>query len=153
MVQMKIHIKSNINDPVFTIGVASKMLSVSPETLRMYEREGLLISYRTRTGRRMYSHEDLDWILCIRNQIKHKKLNLAGIKRLLSLLPCWEINPCDSNKHYECNAFLINDKVCWQLDNTPCRSKKLDCYKCPVYRMAPKIHNLKMELDISLRKS
>ncbi len=145
------HILSNTRDPVFTIGVVSKIINISPETLRLYEREGLLIAYRTKTCRRMYSQDDIEWIACIRHQIKDKRLNISGVRHLIALLPCWEINRCGSKKHAECRAFLQSDKVCWQLDKKPCQLNKTDCYTCPVYRMAPKIENLKTEFNISFK--
>lgn len=146
------HVLSNPRDPVFTIGVVSKILNISPETLRLYEKEGLVIAYRTKTRRRMYSQEDIDWIACIRYQIKCKRLNISGIRHLIALLPCWEINRCKSDHHTDCIVYLESSKICWQLDKKPCRLNKTDCYTCPVYRMAPKIENLKAELNISLKK-
>ena len=41
--------------PVISIGTAAKMVNLSPSALRKYEREGLLIFYRTNTGRRLLS--------------------------------------------------------------------------------------------------
>ncbi|MBC8344858.1 MAG: MerR family transcriptional regulator [Candidatus Marinimicrobia bacterium] len=140
-------------DPIMTIGVASKILHISPGTLRMYEKEGILITFRTRTGRRMYSQDDLDWIISIRKLITEHKMNIAGIRRLLAILPCWDLCECSEDEHENCSAYLRNDKVCWQMSDTPCRKKNIDCYSCPVYRMAPRIDNLKLDLDISLRKS
>lgn len=146
------HIISNSRDPVFTIGVVSKIINISPETLRLYERKGLLIAYRTKTSRRMYSQDDIDWIACIRHQIKDKRLNISGIRHLIALLPCWEINKCKLDDHTDCMAYSKSDKICWQLDKKPCNMKNTDCYNCTVYRMAPKIDNLKTELNISLKK-
>ena len=65
-------------DPILTIGVASEMVKLSPETLRLYERGGLLCPARTLTGRRMYSYNDIEWINCIRNLITERGLNILN---------------------------------------------------------------------------
>lgn len=54
------------NEPIFTIGIAAKRLELSVPTLRMYERAGLLIPFRTETGRRIHSQEDIERVACIK---------------------------------------------------------------------------------------
>lgn len=138
-------------DPVYTIGIAAKKMSVSPETLRLYERAGLLIPYKTRTGRRLYSLKDLEWIACIRRQIKDHKLNLAGIRRLLALIPCWDLKPCTIEERESCAAYEANDQVCWNLEETAERCTDEDCRICPVYQRALGIGHLKEIYNLSMK--
>ena len=53
------------NEPVYTIGVAAMKLGISVHSLRQYENEGLIIPFKTATGRRLYSDLELEKILCI----------------------------------------------------------------------------------------
>lgn len=122
------------NEPVMSIGVVAQKLGISPETLRLYEREGLMITHRTSTGRRLYSQSDLEWVDCFRNQIVRNKLNIAGIRLLLALMPCWDIKSCSLEERRHCSAFMNSAVVCWTLEQTGSQfCNKADCRQCPVY--------------------
>ena len=62
------------NEPIYSIGIAAKKLKISVPALRVYEREGLLLPYRTETGRRIYSHQDIERISAIRKMIRDEEL-------------------------------------------------------------------------------
>ena len=149
---MNMLFKYDPDEPVLAIGLAANKLGVSPETLRLYEREGLVISYRTGTGRRLYSPNDLVWIACIRSQINENKLNIAGIKRLLALIPCWDIKPCSTEDRNDCPAYLANDKVCWEHTDVPAICSFENCRLCHVYKDAENIGNLKESYKVTVRK-
>ena len=121
-------------EPLYTIGVAARKLGVSPETLRFYEHEGLLIVYRTETGRRLYSQRDLDWISCFRERMAENRLNVAGIRLLLALMPCWDLKPCTKEDQQRCQAYLNYKVVCWAVDTPASAACDLDeCRQCHVY--------------------
>ena len=61
----------SIDEPVYSIGIAAKLLGISIPTLRVYEKEGLFIPYKKQSGTRLYSQADLDRIGCIRRTISH----------------------------------------------------------------------------------
>lgn len=71
-------------DAVYIISVAAELVGMHPQTLRVYERRGLLDPYRTPGGTRRYSQEDLDRLLLIQ-QLSSTGVNLEGIKRILVL--------------------------------------------------------------------
>jgi len=141
----------DVYEPVFTIGITAKKVGVSPETLRLYEREGLLVTHRTKTGRRLYSQQDLEWIACIRRQIRENHLNLAAIRRLLALVPCWELKPCGVEDRNDCPAYTTNDQVCWNLKNTLEQCVNDDCRTCQVYLEAVKVGHLKERYELSIK--
>ncbi len=151
MKELNSSINTLSDEPVLSIGIAAKKLGVSPETLRLYEREGLVVSYKTSSGRRLYSDKDLEWIACIRRQITQEKLNFSGIKRLLALIPCWDIAGCEREDHPECPAYKSNHHVCWELEGTPCKKLGKECYTCNVYRASPQIEHLKDSINIAWR--
>lgn len=69
---------------VYVISVAAELAGVHPQTLRIYERKGLVAPARTRGGSRRYSDEDLTRLARIA-ELTEAGLNLAGVKRVLAL--------------------------------------------------------------------
>jgi MerR family transcriptional regulator/heat shock protein HspR len=69
----------------YMIGVVSMRYSVHPQTLRLYEREGLLTPSRTEGKTRLYSDEDLERLEFILNLTRDLGVNLAGVEVVLSL--------------------------------------------------------------------
>lgn len=70
--------------PVFMIGIAAEMAGMHPQTLRMYERRGLVQPGRTKGRTRLYSQADLARLRRIQ-ALGESGLNLAGIERVLDL--------------------------------------------------------------------
>ena len=70
--------------PLFMIGVVCEMFNVHPQTLRMYEKEGLLHPRRV-GGARTYSTEDLDRIRMILNLTKDLGVNRSGVDIILRM--------------------------------------------------------------------
>ena len=70
--------------PLFMIGVVCEMFNVHPQTLRLYEREGLLSPQRV-GGARLYSQEDLERIRMIVNLTKELGVNRAGVDIILRM--------------------------------------------------------------------
>ncbi|MBC8414278.1 MerR family transcriptional regulator [bacterium] len=72
------------SQPMFMIGVVCEMFHIHPQTLRMYERDGLLCPKRV-GGARLYSPEDLDQIRVILNLTKELGVNRAGVDIILRM--------------------------------------------------------------------
>ncbi len=69
---------------VYIISVAAELAGVHPQTLRIYERKGLLEPARTTGGSRRYSQADIDHLRRIQD-LTDEGLNLAGVKKVLAL--------------------------------------------------------------------
>ena len=69
---------------VYIISVAAELAGVHPQTLRIYERKGLVEPARTGGGSRRYSEADIDRLRKIQ-ELTNEGLNLAGVKRVLAL--------------------------------------------------------------------
>ncbi len=69
---------------VFVISVAAELAGMHPQTLRIYERKGLIDPYRTPGGTRRYSQEDIDRLRLI-SELTSQGLNLEGVKQVLEL--------------------------------------------------------------------
>jgi MerR family transcriptional regulator/heat shock protein HspR len=69
---------------VFVISVAAELSGMHPQTLRIYERRGLIEPYRTPGGTRRYSQDDIERLNLIQD-LTSKGLNLEGVKQVLDL--------------------------------------------------------------------
>jgi|GEM_PF-172001 len=88
---------------VYPIGGAAQLVGLSARTLRIYEEEGLIRPARKPvSNQRMYSDQDLIWIRCISELIHGHSLTTVGIRRLLDLIPCWEVKHCPDDVSARC---------------------------------------------------
>jgi MerR family transcriptional regulator, heat shock protein HspR len=71
--------------PVFMIGVASELIGVHPQTLRMYEQKGLLRPRKSLKNTRLYSQEDVELGRYIQRLTQEMGMNLAGVRTILDL--------------------------------------------------------------------
>jgi MerR family transcriptional regulator/heat shock protein HspR len=67
------------------ISVAARLLGMHPQTLRKYERLGLVQPSRTVGSMRVYSRDELDRLKAIKRLVDDAGINLAGVQRLLSI--------------------------------------------------------------------
>ncbi|MEW6067343.1 MAG: MerR family transcriptional regulator [Nitrospirota bacterium] len=70
--------------PVFVISVVAKMLGVHPQTLRLYEKEGLITPKRTKRAR-LYSQEDVDKLAMILRLTRELGVNRSGVEIILRM--------------------------------------------------------------------
>lgn len=73
------------DEPVYLISVVAKVLCIHPQTLRQYEREGLVEPNRTDGRMRLYSQRDIDRIKMILRLTRDLGVNLAGVDVILQL--------------------------------------------------------------------
>jgi MerR family transcriptional regulator, heat shock protein HspR len=74
-----------IDQDLFFISIAARMLGMHPQTLRKYERLGLIQPTRTIGSMRLYSREELERLRMIKRMVDDAGINLAGVQRLLSI--------------------------------------------------------------------
>jgi MerR family transcriptional regulator/heat shock protein HspR len=74
-----------LDHDLYFISVAARMLGMHPQTLRKYERLGLVQPTRTIGSMRLYSHEELERLKLIKRLVDDAGINLAGVHRLLSI--------------------------------------------------------------------
>ena len=73
------------DEPVYLISVVSKILNIHPQTLRQYEREGLIKPSRTEGRMRLYSQRNIDELKLILSLVRDLGVNLAGVEIVLQL--------------------------------------------------------------------
>jgi MerR family transcriptional regulator, heat shock protein HspR len=71
--------------PVYMIGIASELIGVHPQTLRMYEQKGLLRPRKSIKNTRLYSQEDVDLGRYIQRLTQEMGMNLAGVNMVIDL--------------------------------------------------------------------
>ena len=76
--------RSDPNQAIYIISVAAELAGVHPQTLRVYERKGLLQPQRTQGNTRRYSEEDIDRLRKIQ-ELTQEGINLAGVMRIMDL--------------------------------------------------------------------
>jgi len=73
------------DEPVYLISVVAKVLTIHPQTLRQYEREGLISPSRTDGKMRLYSQRDIDRIKMVIRLTRDLGVNLAGVDVVMQL--------------------------------------------------------------------
>lgn len=87
---------------VFVISVAAELSGMHPQTLRIYERKGLIDPFRTPGGTRRYSQDDIERLQLIQ-ELTNEGLNLEGVKRVLALQ--------EENRRLKRKVDRLRDKV------------------------------------------
>jgi MerR family transcriptional regulator/heat shock protein HspR len=129
---MKINTESEKeNRPLYPIGIVAELIGITEQTLRLYEKHGLIKPAR-RNKNRYFSDNDIKWLSCVRDLIHSKKISIEGIKKLLSYAPCWEITECSEETRAKCTAFVNKTRPCWELSRARCGNNKL-CEDCIVF--------------------
>lgn len=100
------------NEPLYMIGVAAKLCEMHPQTLRMYERMGLIKPDRIGKKNRLYSDADIDRLRQIQRLTHDLGVNLAGVEVILSLLEQMD----DMRRHMEEEIDRIREEMERRID-------------------------------------
>lgn len=119
--------------PLYPIGVAAELVGTTDQTLRLYEKHGLVRPAR-RNKNRYYSDNDIKWLRCLRDLIHEKKISIEGVKKLLNYASCWEIMECSEERRKRCSSYIERSKPCWELNRNICnRESGKICEDCVVF--------------------
>ncbi len=140
-IKKEISEKDRMSTPLYPIGIVAELIGTTDQTLRLYEKHGLIKPAR-RNKNRYYSENDIKWLRCLRDLIHNRKISIQGIKKLMEFAPCWEITECSEERRNNCTAFIDKTKPCWELNRLICnRESGKICEDCVVYlskKMRPK---------------
>lgn len=95
----------------YSISVVAKMFDVHQQTIRLYEKEGLLTPHRTEGGTRMFSEEDVDRLEEIINLTHKLGVNIAGVEMILRLQRKIKKMQEDMNKVFEQAQTQLNNET------------------------------------------
>ncbi len=139
------------NQPVYTISTAAELAGISVHTLRMYEKEGLIIPFKKSSNQRLYSDKDIERIQCIRKTINTDKMTIEGIRRMLSLIPCWALMNCFDEAREFCEVYNSHDKPCWMMNRELDCCNGRECIDCEVYQSFSNCQSIKNKLKELLK--
>ena len=104
------------NRPLYPIGIVAELLNLHPQTIRVWERYGVVQPQR-RSSRRFYSDNDLKRLRFIQ-KLSEEGLNKAAVSHYIKLYPCWKHDNCppcvQRSKNNNCG------KPCWKEDGVYC---------------------------------
>jgi len=117
------------NYPVYSIGVVSELLGVHPETIRTWEKSGVVEPPQRRSGKRFYSERDYKRLQFVHKLIQ-EGLTLRALHYYLRLYPCWKTIDCPGCLYN--SSQLGSTKLCWQEEGTYCQvaNNKDPCIDC-----------------------
>ena len=129
--------------PVYTLRVASKLTSTPTHSIRQYIDKGLIVPFKTKTNRHLFSNVDIQRLKCIRKLLDDQRLNVAGINALFSMVPCWLIKHCEKEERENCDGYHSNSYPCWMASNKGPKCLNTNCRTCDVYRLPERCTNIK----------
>ena len=129
--------------PTMSIGEVAVRLNVSVQAVRLYEQRGLILVRKGPGGQRQYSESDVERLTCIREAITGHKISIEGIRRLQSLIPCWETVRCPMPDRLACPAYKKAEAGCWTHEDRDDICRHADCRRCEVYLLSARCDTIK----------
>ena len=130
-------------EPVLTIGTVAAQIGISVQSIRLYEKEGLVLPHKTESGHRMFSMHDLDRLKCIREMLTTGGLNINGARRLMSMVPCWDYKGGLDEDCRNCPVYYEANGPCWTRGDVGPKCQLVNCRDCAVYRLEINCHKMK----------
>ena len=101
--------ENETKNPVLNIGIMANILGIHQRTLRIYDKNQILMPMRTIANRRLYSFADIEKAKLILHLTRNLALNLSGVKIVLGLLEKLKIEPKESLKLL--NAIALEKEI------------------------------------------
>lgn len=136
--------------PVYTLSTASALSGIPVHSIRQYIDRGLIIPFRKSSNRNLFSGVDILRLRFINNLLVAEGLNIAGIRSLLALIPCWAVRKCSDNERQYCMAFQSGSYPCWEASQKGTMCRNTSCRECDVYRIMEHYPDLKSFLKTLL---
>ncbi|HSG67097.1 MAG TPA: MerR family transcriptional regulator [Bacteroidales bacterium] len=130
-------------EPIYTLSIASKLSEIPSHSIRQYIERGLIIPFKTSGNRHLFSEVDILRLKCIKKSLTEDGINIAGIKSMFALIPCWVLKPCRASDRENCEAYHSTNKPCWEASGKSELCMTTDCRTCTVYRFPETCKDLK----------
>ena len=134
--------------PVYTLSTTSALSGIPTHSIRQYIDKGLIIPFKKESSRNLFSEVDILRLKFIHKLINDDGLNIAGIRSLLAIIPCWAIRNCTDEEREQCMAFQSDAYPCWEASEKGTLCKNTNCRECDVYRVVEKYPDIKSFLKI-----
>ncbi len=129
--------------PVYTMSVTSDLSGIPVHSIRQYIDKGLIIPFKKESNRNLFSQLDILRLKYIHKLLTEDGLNIAGIRTLLALIPCWAVRQCSDKERKKCQAFLSVTYPCWEASEKGNLCKNTNCRECEVYGIAENYSDFK----------
>jgi MerR family transcriptional regulator/heat shock protein HspR len=129
--------------PVYTLSTASSLSGIPVHSIRQYIDKGLMIPFKKESSRNLFSMVDILRLKYIHKLLEKDGLNIAGIRSLLALIPCWAIRQCSDEDREKCQAYISETNPCWEASEKGTLCKNTNCRICDVYRSVENYPDLK----------
>lgn len=129
--------------PVYTLSIAAKLSNIPVHSVRQYIDKGLIIPFKKESNRHLFSEVDIIRLKYIQKLLVEEGMNIAGIKNLLAIIPCWAIRKCSEDDRKECQAFTSTSYPCWEASAKGTLCKNTNCKECDVYRVVEDYPDIK----------
>jgi len=129
--------------PVYTLSVTANLSGVPVHSIRQYIDKGLMIPFKKESSRNLFSQVDILRLKYIHKLLEKDGLNIAGIRTLLALIPCWAIRHCSDEEREKCQAYISETNPCWEASEKGTLCKNTNCRECEVYRSVENFPDLK----------
>lgn len=103
--------------PLYMIGVAAQLCNVHPQTLRQYERLGLVVPQRVGAKNRLYSENDIQQVRRIQRLTQEMGVNLAGVEIIIKLLEDMDLMRRDMEDQFRQYAQEAEQRIAEMLAN------------------------------------
>ena len=118
--------------PVYTLSTTSTLSGIPVHSIRQYIDKGLMIPFKKESSRNLFSQVDILRLKFIHKLLNEDGLNIAGIRTLLALIPCWAIRRCSAGERDTCQAFHSDAYPCWEASEKGTLCKKTNCRESDV---------------------
>jgi MerR family transcriptional regulator/heat shock protein HspR len=132
--------------PLYTLVIASQLSGIPAHSIRQYIDKGLLIPYKLESKRHLFSAIDVNRLKHIHKLIHEQGLNFAGIRTMMSMIPCWAIRECSQTDRKDCDAYYSYSFPCWEASRKGRLCKNENCRECQVYNCCSTSEELKSVL-------
>jgi MerR family transcriptional regulator, heat shock protein HspR len=129
--------------PVYTLSTTSSLSGIPVHSIRQYIDKDLIIPFKKDSNRNLFSQVDILRLKYINNLLNEGGLNIAGIRALLALIPCWAIRQCSAMEREICEAFHSDVNPCWKASEKGTLCKNTNCRECDVYRIVENYPDVK----------
>lgn len=133
--------------PLYTLGIASKLSGIPAHSIRQYIDMGLIIPFKQKSNRHLFSRIDIQRLKHIKSLIREKGLNFSGVRALMAMTPCWSMVNCSEDDRNSCGAYSDDFQPCWDASHKAAICKNENCRECKVYRSLDKEAGIKSLLQ------
>ncbi len=139
--------------PVYTLCITSDLSGIPVHSIRQYIDKNLILPFRKKSNRNLFSQVDILRLKFIHRLLVDDGLNIAGIKTLLAIIPCWAVRNCSAEERESCQAFYSNTFPCWEASEKGTLCKNTNCRECEVYSIVENYPDVKSFLKTIINLS